>query len=210
MKILFYGLLGCWCLGSALADEILEKQGNLYWQTAQTAPRQLTRLGLDAQPALSPDGQRVVFVRRQASVNPLNATDAPTELWQVKLDGSQPQRLLAAREDSEPKNNLTDFSQPVFSLDGRSVYFNTAAWVTSGAIHRLDAGQTQPVFITDGDSIDLVDKGKYAGHLIVFKHKYRKNGGANDAYWLVSPQGREVRRIGADEAAVQDFLRRQH
>lgn len=208
MKIFrLFCLLLCWPLWGSAA-QVFEKQGNLFFQPDSGAPRQLTHLGQDSQPALSPDGQRVVFVRKQARSNPLIADEQPSDLWVMDASGEHARVLVSAHPDTEMEKNLTEFNNPLFSLDGASVYFSCAAWVTSNAIHRVSWVQGQPVFITDGNSLALVPRGKYAGYLLVFKHKYRKSGGADDAYWLVTPQGKDVRRIGSEDQHVEKFLRR--
>lgn len=188
------------------AAQVVEQRGNIFIQDNSDKSRQVTRLGQDSQPALSPDGKRIVFVRKQARSNPLIAEDQPNELWVMDATGSNAHVLLSPHEDENPQKNLTDFNHPLFSLDGTAVYFNCAAWVTSGAIHRFEFTTQQTHFVTDGDSLDLVPTGKYQGYLLVYKHKYRKLGGSNDAYWLVSPLGKEIRRIGTEEKHVTAFI----
>ncbi|MDD4963126.1 MAG: hypothetical protein PHI11_04300 [Gallionella sp.] len=204
-KILALGLL--WLSIQANAAQLIEKQGNVFIQADTGQVQQLTHLGQDSQPALSFDGKRIVFVRKQARSNPLIAEDQPNELWVMDATGGNARVLLSPHEDEDPYKNLTDFNHPLFSLDGAVVYFNCAAWVTSGAIHRVELSTQQTNFVTDGDSLDVVPAGKYQGYLIVYKHKYRKSGGANDAYWLVSPLGKEIRRIGTEEKHVTAFIR---
>lgn len=204
-KILALGLL--WLSIQANAAQLIEKQGNVFIQPDTGQVQQLTRLGQDSQPALSPDGKRIVFVRKQARSNPLIAEDQPNELWVMDATGGNARVLLSPHEDEDPRKNLTDFNHPLFSLDGAAVYFNCAAWVTSGAIHRTDFSTQQTNFITDGDSLAIVPAGKYQGYLIIYKHKYHKSGGANDAYWLVSPLGKEIRRISDRPEKVDAFIR---
>ncbi len=203
LGMLVFCVLSTW----ANAAQVFEKQGNVFLQAETGGVKQLTRLGQDAQPVLSPDGKLIVFVRKLARSNPLIAEEQDNALWVMDATGENVRLLLSPHEDENPQKNLTDFSHPLFSLDGASLYFNCAAWVTSGAIHRWDWATQRPYFITDGDSLDIVPAGRYKGYLVVFKHKYRKSGGANDAYWLVSPQGKEIRRIGTEEKHVITFMR---
>lgn len=203
---LLWLLLCCPLWGNAA--QVFEKQGNVFFKADNAEARQLTRLGQDSQPALSLDGQRIVFVRKRARSNPLIAEEESNDLWMMDANGEHARVLVSAHPDAEMEKSLTEFNNPLFGLDGSTVYFSCAAWATSNSIHRVNWLQGQPVFITDGNSLALVPSGKYAGYLIVFKHKYRKAGGADDAYWLVSPQGKDLRRIGDEEKHVQKFLRR--
>jgi len=52
-----------------------------------------------------------------------------------------------------------------------------------------------------------VPKGKYAGDLIVSKHRYRLAGGSYDWFWLVSPKGMELGPVGPVGANVTEFMR---
>ena len=61
-----------------------------------------------AQPAISPDGQYVVYQKVKA---------AEIGIWRVGIDGANPLALTSGGFDV----------QPVFSPDGRSVYYNTPA-----------------------------------------------------------------------------------
>lgn len=150
--------------------------------------------------ALSLDQRQVAYVRRAGKGR---ADGSDDELWLVDSEGKNPpRRLLAPQPAEDPKANLTGFNNPAFSPDGRLLYVLTRAWVTSNAAHRIDTDSGATRFITDANSLAVVPKGRYAGHLVVQKHKYLKQGGSREAFWLVTPDGREVRELNEVEAAI--------
>lgn len=132
----------------------------------------------------SPDG------RWHAYISPRD------EIWISTADGRQPRRLLAAKPDDDPRRNLAGFNNLAFSPDGRALYVLTEAWATSNALHRveLDSGKTR--FICDANAVEVVTQGPSAGHLRVQKHKYFPQGGSYEAWFLISPAGKEISRIG--------------
>lgn len=155
---------------------------------------------VDSQAASSPDGRQMVFVRM------VPGTPPRSELWWSRGEGAAPQRLVQERDDADPKHALMGFNNPVFAADGRSVYVMTQAWATSNAIHRIDLQTRRPSFVADGNSVQVVSAGRWAGYLLVMKHKYAAGGGALDHTWLLTPQGREVRKVGRSDAEVARFL----
>lgn len=169
--------------------------------------RALTTVQGDDNPALSPDGRTVVFVRHLPGDPAHPGETGPTELWTIGLDGSAPRRVLAERASERPEQQLQTFNHPVFSLDGRSVYFLSAAWVTSDAIHRLDLASGKLTYVAPGNSLSVVRAGRWAGHLVADQHRYHRGGGSYDDFWLLKPDGRAVRDLGDDPSAVDAFLR---
>jgi len=85
-----------------------------------------------------------------------------------------------------------------FSPDGRRLYFVSSAWATSGAVHVIDLATRKERFFTDGSSLEIVPNGEYRGCLLIQKHKYFIGGGADDGFWLVKPDGKEVGPVGED------------
>ena len=171
----------------AAAQTVTVDRSNVVLQRPGAAPVRLTTSGRDREPVLSPGGQRVAFVRGSGNAS---------ELWIVDAGGGAPRRLVAPRPSDEPRANLTDFAKPQFSPDGRTVYFQTDAWVTSGAVHAVNVATGRVRYVCDGNSLRVVPRGEYAGHLMVAKHRYFIGGGSYDWVWLVTPEGRDVGPIG--------------
>lgn len=169
-----------WSLTSVHAATLTERHGNLYYNQ-----QQLSNLGKDSQASLSPDGKQIVFIREMANKN--------TELWLMDVTGQNARSVVQTHEHEDVKQNLSELNNPLFSLDGKSVYFLSAAWATSNAVHQLDLTSNKQRFITDGNSLELVPAGKYRGYLIVSQHRYHKNGGSYEAFWLISPKGKAIK-----------------
>lgn len=181
-KILVIVLLNFVCLSFAYAGQVIEKQSNIFYDAELGKLQQLTSSGKDSQPALSPDGKFVAFVR---------ATDNQgTELWLMDSAGSNARAIVQNQADMPEINN------PLFALNSKALYFQTATWATSNAIHLYDLKANKHHFVTDGNSLELVPKGKYKNYLIVTKHKYFKGGGSYEDYCLVSPKGKEIKSLG--------------
>jgi len=172
---------------------------------------QLTTLGRDYQASLSPDRRRIAFVRRTSGKTvqtPLGDTEA-TELWLVDSEGGHLELLVSGKQGDDPKTILADFSSPQFSPDGRRIYFMSTGWVTSGAVHVVDIQSKRESFVSPGNTLEVIQKGKYRGYLIVQEHKYFFGAkvGSYDHYWLLTPNGKEIRHIG-EERNYRNFKKR--
>ena len=172
------------------------ERGNVVLARPGAARLRLTTGGRDRDPVLSPGGRRVAFVRRDTTVS---------ELWIVDVGGGPARRLVAARPNDEPRANLTRFASPRFSPDGRTIYFLTEAWVTSGAVHAVDVATGRVRYVCPGNSLRVVPRGEYAGHLMVEQHRYFVGGGSYDWVWLVTPAGRDVGPIGESTEMFEEM-----
>jgi len=184
------------------AQSVFAKDGNVFIKSRPSQTKQLTTLGRDSQPSLSSDRRRIAFVRStpgRTIQTSLGDTEA-TELWLVDIAGKYPELLVSGKEDPDPKKSLADFSSPQFSPDGRRIYFMSVGWVTSGAVHVVDIQSKRESFVSPGNTLDVIQKGKYRGYLIAQKHKYffRAKVGSYDHYWLLTPNGKVIRRIGGE------------
>ncbi len=190
--------------GAANAASVKETKGNIYYVADDGKVHQLTSPGVDRSPQLSPDGKTVVFVRSKESGG--DPEYSPDDICLVDTSGKNQRVVVKARPSSKPEDTLNALSKPAFSPDGKLIYFISAAWATSGAVHVLDLGTGKTRFITSGNTLKIVPSGKYAGDLIVSKHKYLAGGDTDDSYWLISPSGGEIMSLGNTEEKINEFL----
>ena len=191
----------------ARGQTVAAQNGVVVFTASTGSTRPLTTGGRDSEPNLSPDGRTVVFVRSNPSAKPLDSgageADA-NELWTVGADGKNATLLVRSAAHPEPKFLLAGLSAPQFSPDGKRVYFMSAAWATSGAVHAVEVATRKVMFICAGNDLEVIRTGEYRGHLIVQQHKYFLGGGSYDWYWLVRPDGKEVNPIGEEAANFKD------
>src|SRR5689334_1423963 len=103
---------------------------------------------------------------RSAEIRNVSGGDGGDEIWLIDRHGPA-RRLVAAREDQDPPRNLQRFDQPLFSNDGRTLYFNSRAWVTSSALHAVDLVTGRERFVIDGGLIGIIQGGRLGGDLVV-------------------------------------------
>ena len=134
----------------------------------------LTSLAVPSQPALAPDGSRVVYVLRTLDGEQDRNVD---QLWTVPTDGGTPRRLTFGSTDTAP----------VWSPDGSRL-----AFLREGQLHLLGADGGEPEKVTDlalgaghpvwspsGDRIaftSAVDPTDGAGPLVTKRVDYQADG----------------------------------
>lgn len=188
----------------ASTPAVTVEAGNLFLHPATGAPTQLTRLGLDERPVLSPDGQRVAFRRRTPGRTLESATDTVEagELWIIDATGQNARKLLtehASDQSGNVERTLIGLSQLQFSPDGKVLYFWSEAAVVTGTIHALTLATGQERFVCPGNRFHVLSTGRHQGMLSVNQHRYFVLGGSFDWYWLISPDGKELGVIGEQE-----------
>jgi Tol biopolymer transport system component len=196
---------------SSNAQSVHARDGNILITNRLGRTKTLTTSGRDSQPSISADKKRIVFVRNISGerVETNLGDEEATELWMVDSDGRKPERLVSGKEDSDPQKSLAALGSPQFSPDGLKVYFLSVAWVTSLAIHVIDVRSRIDSFVCPGNTLRVIQRGKYRGYLIAQQHKYYlgERGGSYDHYWLLTPKGKEIRRIGG-ERDYRNFKKR--
>lgn len=182
------------------------KDGNIHLRSVDGVEKQITRSGHDSTPAISPDKKWVVFVRAlpgKAISTGAGDVDA-AELWRFRVDGGDPELLVAPKESDEIKEVVANFSHLSFSNDSRKLFFVTAAYATSGAVHALDMATRKEEFFMAGSSVEVVPDGEYRDCLLIEQHRYFLGGGSFDWFWLFRPDGKEVGPVGEDAGNFRD------
>jgi dipeptidyl aminopeptidase/acylaminoacyl peptidase len=183
------------------------EKGCVYFKDAAGKSRRLTTGGRDSAPVLSPDKKTVAFVRATPGqiVSCGSGDVEATELWALPVDGSQPAKMLlrgAAHEKME--RVLCEFNSPAFSPDGKTIYFLSAAWATSNALHAIDLRGGEARYICAANSLEMVGSGEYRGNLIISQHRYFLGGGSYDWHYLFTPKGKEIGILGESPANFKD------
>lgn len=207
MRLIFIALLMVFT-DVASAASVYEQEGNIYYVGDDGTSKQLTFIHADSEPVLSPDGTKVVFGRMSQVKSEIDG-ELDREIWLSEITGKEVKLLLATHDDALPERTLTRINSWIFSADGKHLYFLSAAWAVSDALHVLNMVSGQEHYITDANDVRVIGKGKYASHLVVMKHKYFKGGGSYDHYWLITQAGVELKIVGEDKDDAERFIRKQ-
>ncbi|MFC0399102.1 hypothetical protein [Paraburkholderia rhizosphaerae] len=123
----------------------------------------------------------------------------------IHLKDHKAVRLVTGKPqgNEKPERVLADIDQPIFSPDGATVYFLTAASASSAAIHAVPAAGGPQRYVTDGNALSVVNKGKYVGSLLVAQHRVMSGHGSWDPQVLMSPAGKTIKVVGEDANALR-------
>ena len=166
--------------GSLRSATVTADAGNIFLVGAEGKRLQLTKEGIDSEPAVAPNGKLIVFVRRTslASIAAGSGEPEANELWLIDSSGRNAHRIIRARASADMKEVLAGLSFPVFSPDSKTIYFLSVAWATSNAVHSVDLDSQHIRFVVAGNSLELVPSGRFSGDLIVQQHRYWLGGGS--------------------------------
>jgi dipeptidyl aminopeptidase/acylaminoacyl peptidase len=119
-----------------LFDEGTESHFDVFVMDADGSNvRQLTRTGIDYNPAWSPDGQQIVFTRQEG---------ASSDIFLMNADGSNVRRLTDGGPDEANLN-------PIFSPDGKSIAYLATGGGNSNPIIEIQLDGSDPQTVVDED-----------------------------------------------------------
>ncbi len=186
------------------------KDDNVYVTTGDGDTVQLTFVGRDSRPLISPDKTTVFFVRK---VSPPNENDSgDLAIMQVDI-ASMRESKLADKIHHEEWNETSGFPFVhgfCLSRSGQFIFFMTQKWAVSDALVRLDTKTRALTVISGADSFELIREGRHEGKLIVLRSQTRGDEGRTWSYWLLDADGNAIEEIcdEEDEEALKSFKAR--
>jgi len=148
----------------------------------------------------SPNNKWIAFVKKSNFVVPKNCSyffskgDRADEIWIVNTEKMTKKLLVPPHFTCGDVTRLIiDPHHLRFSPDSSTLYFETSAWVTSGAVHTINVDGKNERFVTDGTELRIVQTGSYKGDLIVNQHRYHDKGGSYNWDWLFTPEGKQIK-----------------
>ena len=202
--------------------KVFLKKGNIYYCPSDKEKIQLTKSGKDRYPVLSPNGKKIVFIRKSSEKAYLSVEgedyNTPEglladQIWIVDSDGKNEKMLVKDRQPNEATGNdvTRELEKTIahiddslcFSPDSKTVYFVSSAWATTSALHSVNIDGSNEHFIAGANTLEkVIDKGEYKGDLIISQHRYFVGGGSYDWYYVFTPEGKEAGPLGDDLATV--------
>jgi dipeptidyl aminopeptidase/acylaminoacyl peptidase/CubicO group peptidase (beta-lactamase class C family) len=134
----------------------------------------LTAIAVPSQPALSPDGSRVVYVLRTLDDENDRNVD---QLWTVPTSGGTPRRLTSGQSDTAPAWS-PDGSRLAFLRDGQ-VHVLAADGGEPEPVTELPLGSGAPAWSPDGSRLAFtasVDPADGSGPLVAKRLDYQADG----------------------------------
>lgn len=168
-----------------------------------------------AEKVVSPDGRIVAWIA--STPGSVVATGAgeeeATELWVQDVSNGSKHCILRGRFASDAESTIAGMSGLRFSRDGTRLFFSSAAWATSSAVHVVDLATGRERFVIDGSLVGLVTEGHFSGDLLVARSAIKtapdgESLGRCDYLWIITADGFPVIELcqGGAPKAMQALL----
>ena len=178
----------------AIAQNVYEKNGNIFLSDNKGNKTQLTFNGNNSSPILSPDSNFIAFVHKASgpAISTGGGDATPTELWIVNLSTKKAENILPPINKEDRRHVLPGITDVQFSNDSRTIFFLAAEWAVSNAVHKISLLTKKESLVAPGNTLEVIRNGKYKGNLKVNQHRYHKGDGSYDCDYILTPDGKEV------------------
>ena len=188
-----------------------EHRDNIFIKDQASKVTQLTSSGKNREPLISPDGKKLVFIRksnRKADLPIGGEENYPgdkilaDQIWIVDLKTGK-EKCLVSDEDKRPheegiKPYGAFMSYLCFSTDGSKLYFLASAAPVTSHLYVVDIRTQKARYFMCANSCEVIYTGKYKNHLMVDTHEYFLGCGSYDFLWLVDENGIKIGAIAAE------------
>ncbi len=160
-----------------LAKEVVEENGNIVAKDESGNEAELTSIGLDRWPALSPDRRTAVFSRMRT-----RGALFPRDIYLARVDGGAPE-LLVADDPSVLLDHLFELSgvrAPEFSIDGKRVFFLIDNGFQNDVLCAIDLATKKISLIIGRWDHRLIRQGAYQGHFLVLRRVPSASGAGRE------------------------------
>ncbi len=199
------------CKDVTIVETFVDK-GNIFITKSDGTIQQITFLGKDNTPLLSPNHEVIYFIRETGNLFKNEYNYEMQQLAIMKVD------LLSLRElKLTDKIHYKDWNQSSelfrvgnFSMsdDGKYIFFLTQKWVVTDVLVRLDTDTNLMTEISHGDGFEILKEGVFKNHLLITRGEIKENAGRQWSYWIIDINGNKIKEIG-DENAVKIFKENQ-
>lgn len=195
-------------LAAAAPSSVKETGGNIFLVEDNRPAEQLTAAGTGFMPAISSDGDKIVFVKSGGPGRPDDLCLIYVKHRHVQVPVSIVTPALALDAEVGAIGAILD---PQFSPDSSAVYFFTQS-AGRGLIVRVELTPPKSYIVAhgaipigQGRSFDVIARGRYAGDLIVYKDSEKLTAGRLFLYWLTDPYGANLAIVADNKNDVELF-----
>lgn len=194
------------CNNTEFVDTLV-KDKNIYVTKTDGKVEQVTFIGNDSSPLISPDKKTVYFIRQTGNMGESEYEGIEQlAIMQVDLKTLKEEKLTDTihYEDWESTSEIYEVTGFTLSQDGHFIFFITQKWATSGVLVKLNTQTKALLEISHGDKFELLKDGQYKDHIVVTRSSIKSNVGRQWSNWLIDLDGKEIKEIG-DDSAVANF-----
>jgi hypothetical protein len=161
---------------------------------------------------LSSDKKEIAFVRKSGPIIPKNCDwarelEPADQIFIYNLSFKKESLLVPAHFScNDPQYEIATIEKIKFSPNSKILYFQTAAFPTTSALHSVNINGKQVRYVIPGNDFEVLKKGKYKNYLAINQHCYHIPGGSYEEWSLYTQRGKRIKSICNGETEDDDGL----